>query len=212
MDIGKKLKDSRIKVNLSQEYVAEKLNVSRQTISNWENNKSYPDILNVIELSDLYSISIDELIKEDKKMINYLEESTNVVKSRNRISKILLIGIYLIVWVLSLLTFWVFIGEEDGIGYSLMVFYVILPITTFIISIFIGKDKNINLTKYLVPIFFGVMYMLAEYATFSLANMTTFSKFNLPEFSMIITGAIISYAGIIIGLIFTKKEKQLKQV
>lgn len=52
---------------MTQENVAEKINVSRQTISNWENEKSYPDIISVIELSNLYSISLDDLLKGDEK-------------------------------------------------------------------------------------------------------------------------------------------------
>ena len=60
MEIGKKLKEARLNRDLTQEVIAEKLNVSRQTISNWENEKSYPDIISVIELSNLYSISLDE--------------------------------------------------------------------------------------------------------------------------------------------------------
>lgn len=58
MEIGKKLKDARMKSGFTQENVAEKINVSRQTISNWENEKSYPDIISVIALSDLYSTSL----------------------------------------------------------------------------------------------------------------------------------------------------------
>lgn len=208
MDIGKRLKDSRIKCNLSQEYVAEKLRVSRQTISNWENNRSYPDILNVIELSNLYSISLDELIKEDKNMVEHLDESTNIVKSHYRLSKLVLTGVYLIIWVLCILTFWLFTSDGEEIGYSLMVFYLVLPVSTFIISIIIGKDNNWNKTKYVVPIIFGIMYMLVEYATYSLANMTTFSDFNLPDFSMIIVGAFISYIGLFIGIINSKLKKQ----
>lgn len=56
MEIGKKLKEARLNRDLTQEVIAEKLNVSRQTISNWENEKSYPDIISVIELSNIYSI------------------------------------------------------------------------------------------------------------------------------------------------------------
>ena len=208
MNIGMKLKENRIKADLSQEYVADKLKVTRQTISNWENNKSYPDILNIIELSNLYSVSLDELIKEDKKMVEHLEESLNVVNSQNKLSKQIMIGIYLIIWVFSLLTFWIFTGEQDAIGYSFMVFYVLLPISSFIISIWIGKDNSWDLLKYFMPILFGVMYMLAEYTTFSLANMTSFNKINLPEFRMIIPGAIISYLGIVIGLMYTKIKKK----
>ena len=64
MEIGKKLKEARLNRDLTQEVIAEKLNVSRQTISNWENEKSYPDIISVIELSNLYSISLDDLLKQ----------------------------------------------------------------------------------------------------------------------------------------------------
>lgn len=53
MEIGVKLKEARLKSGLTQENVAERIQVSRQTISNWENEKSFPDIVNVIKLSDL---------------------------------------------------------------------------------------------------------------------------------------------------------------
>ena len=49
MEIGKQLKEARMKSHLTQEKVSEKLNVSRQTISNWENEKCYPDIINIID-------------------------------------------------------------------------------------------------------------------------------------------------------------------
>lgn len=64
MEIGKKLKEARMNAGLTQERVAETLFVSRQTVSNWENEKTYPDILSIIRLSDLYSISLDELLKD----------------------------------------------------------------------------------------------------------------------------------------------------
>ena len=76
MEIGKKLKEARLNRDLTQEVIAEKLNVSRQTISNWENEKSYPDIISVIELSNLYSISLDDLLKGDDAMMEHLQEST----------------------------------------------------------------------------------------------------------------------------------------
>lgn len=85
MEIGKKLKEARQMSGLTQENVAEKLNVSRQTISNWETEKFYPDILYVLQLSDLYQVSLDELLKGDERMIQHLEDSTNVVKSNQKI-------------------------------------------------------------------------------------------------------------------------------
>ena len=85
MEIGKKLKAARQNSGLTQEQAAERLFVSRQTISNWENEKTYPDIVSVVKLSDLYSISLDELLKGDTKMLEHLGESTDIVKSNQKL-------------------------------------------------------------------------------------------------------------------------------
>ena len=106
MEIGAMIRTARHKANLSQEQAAETLGVSRQTVSNWENGKSYPDILSVIRMSDLYSVSLDRLLKEEDSVKQtykeYLEESTNVVKSNERKSKLILV---LGIWALSLIAF-----------------------------------------------------------------------------------------------------------
>ena len=85
MKIEMKLKDARIQAGLSQEQVAEKIMVSRQTISNWENGKSLPDIVSIMNLSNLYQISIDELLKGDKRMKEKIEKDANVAKVRGRV-------------------------------------------------------------------------------------------------------------------------------
>ena len=105
MEIGKKLKDARMRSGFTQESVAEKVNVSRQTISNWENEKSYPDIISVIELSNLYSISLDELLKGDEKMMEHLEESTNVVKSTRKLIGAILLTIITVILLITLSMF-----------------------------------------------------------------------------------------------------------
>lgn len=105
MEIGKKLKDARMRSGFTQESVAEKINVSRQTISNWENEKSYPDIISVIELSNLYSISLDELLKGDEKMMEHLEESTNVVKSTRKLIGAILLNLITVILLVTLSMF-----------------------------------------------------------------------------------------------------------
>lgn len=65
MEIGKRIRAYRKIYNLSQEQLAEKIFVSRQTVSNWENNKTYPDIQIIVSLSILFNVSLDELIRED---------------------------------------------------------------------------------------------------------------------------------------------------
>lgn len=102
MEIGQKPKDARVHSGLTQEVVAEKINVSRQTISNWENEKSYPDIISVIELSNLYYISLDDLLKGDSKMIEHLEESTNVVKSNKKLIGAISLNIVVVILLITL--------------------------------------------------------------------------------------------------------------
>lgn len=103
--MGEKLKTKRMEANLTQEQVAEALSVSRQTISNWENEKSYPDIINVIQLSDLYSVSLDELLKGEQKMIAHLEENTNTVKSNQKLLAAILANIVLFLLLLFMAGF-----------------------------------------------------------------------------------------------------------
>ena len=100
MDIGTKIKNARIAAQLTQEQVADALGVSRQTMSNWENGKTYPDIVSVIKMSDLYAISLDHLLKEKEEVpmsnyMDYLEESTNTVKSQKKLSLTILLATYL---------------------------------------------------------------------------------------------------------------------
>ena len=104
MEIGAKLKNARATAKLTQEQAAEALGVSRQTVSSWENGKTYPDIVSVIRMSDLYSVSLDHLLKEEPQVkqtyTQYLAESTDTVKSRDRLSKIVLTAALLLCWAL----------------------------------------------------------------------------------------------------------------
>lgn len=65
MKLGEQIKILRAEQNLSQEELAEKVFVSRQSISNWENGKTYPDIKSLLLLSEVFSVSLDTLIKGD---------------------------------------------------------------------------------------------------------------------------------------------------
>lgn len=65
MELGTHIKQYRKELGISQDELAERIFVSRQSISNWENNKTYPDIHTLLLLSDVFSVSLDELIKGD---------------------------------------------------------------------------------------------------------------------------------------------------
>ena len=78
MEIGKTIKQHRTELGWSQEVLAEKAYVSRQTVSNWETEKSYPDVHSLLILSDLFGVSLDELIKGDVAVMKEQVKSKDV--------------------------------------------------------------------------------------------------------------------------------------
>ncbi|MCD8005905.1 MAG: helix-turn-helix domain-containing protein [Oscillospiraceae bacterium] len=215
MDIGTKIKNARLAEGLTQEQVAEALGVSRQTVSNWENGKTYPDIISVVKMSDLYHVTLDHLLKEESPVteyLEYLEESTDTVKSKRNIGKLIIIATYLIIYAIAMILFWCVADGSDAMGYSLIIFYFVLPITTFVLSILIGTNDYWGRWKWLSAVIFGVMYTFAEYATFRLVNTIAFGDFNLPNLTLWLAGAIISLAGLEIGTLVHRhiRKKRMK--
>ncbi|MBD8014333.1 MULTISPECIES: helix-turn-helix domain-containing protein [Planococcus] len=68
MIFSERLKSEREKKGWSQAELAEKIHVSRQSVSKWETGKNYPTIEVIIDLSDLFGITIDELLRSDKEL------------------------------------------------------------------------------------------------------------------------------------------------
>lgn len=87
MELGKQIKKHRQEVQLSQEELAERVYVSRQTISNWENDKSYPDVNSLVLLSETFQISLDNLIKGDIEVMKDVIQKEEIEKM-NRYEKI----------------------------------------------------------------------------------------------------------------------------
>ncbi len=82
MNIGEKLFELRKNKNLSQEEVAEKLNVTRQTVSKWETNQSTPDFDKIVPLCELFEISTDELLRGKKSESQVEENDTNILEKQ----------------------------------------------------------------------------------------------------------------------------------
>ena len=109
--------------------------------------------------------------------------------------------------------FWFFISGSDALGFGLIFLWILIPVTTFIISLLIGKNNYWGRGKWFAPIAFGVMHMLAEYGTFSMANMVniSFERINMPHFELVLVSAIISAVGLGIGsLIYYLKFRRNK--
>ena len=77
MELGNQIKKYRSELQISQEQLADRIYVSRQTISNWENEKSYPDVNSLVLLSEVFQTSIDKLIKGD---IEIMKEKIRLTK------------------------------------------------------------------------------------------------------------------------------------
>lgn len=70
-----RLKSLRVKQNLTQQELADKLFVSRQAVSNWENDKNFPDLKSVVLLSDLLQVSLDDFLKGEKALTKHMEKN-----------------------------------------------------------------------------------------------------------------------------------------
>ena len=137
MKIEDKLLKLRKEKRLSQEEVAEKLNVSRQTVSKWETGQSSPDLDKIIPLCELYEISSDELLtgKKYEEVIKEEKEYENM-KAKG-------IGLSLGIYVLSIILF-VFLISLAGVIVALGIFFlgVVLATTLFIYTCVMYKGKN----------------------------------------------------------------------
>lgn len=205
MDIGSKIKKSRTDAKITQEQAAEALGISRQTISNWENEKFYPDIVSVVKMSDLYSVSLDYLLKGEGSMkdyLDYIEESTNTVKSKARLSKLLLILSYLVIWAFNIMASWRFsagsITEAQAGGAQ----WLVLPVATIVLSLLIGKNNCWGKRKWLAPIGFGLMFLMSVYASYGMRENSIFNQIDLQTISLFFIGAIASVIGIVLGYAF----------
>lgn len=93
MNISEEVKNQRLKNNWTQEQLAEMLNVSRSTVSSWEVGRNYPDLGTIVAISDLFGISLDELLRGDKKMLGQITEDTQVRKGQSKKIRCLIIGL-----------------------------------------------------------------------------------------------------------------------
>lgn len=108
MEFGNKLCELRKKAGLSQEELSEKLNVTRQTISNWELGQTVPDIIQAKQIANIFKISLDELADNDVQNI-LVEKISNTEKLAGLIIKILkILGIAIIIIFCIILLFIIF--------------------------------------------------------------------------------------------------------
>ncbi len=140
MRIADQIKSARIQKEYTQEQSAENLMVSRQTISNWENGKSLPDIVSIIRMSDLYDVSLDELLKGDKVLMEKIEKDAMAVKAEKKIIKFAWISIVLGVIVIILGNIFEDNPVIDFINGALP--WILLGLMLLFAMLYLNKEEN----------------------------------------------------------------------
>lgn len=174
MSLGEILKQKRVELNLTQEEVGNKLFVTRQTISNWENGKTLPDIDSLIDIATFYDLSLD----------NILLKGSDVVEDIKRKEKLMRLTKWTVVpyLVTMLLIFLVYrsIVEENMLNLVIVSFLLFLNSTIFLFfELQIREIKGViltNKTKKRILIIFGFLFILGAGLGFLMAY---FNLFNL---------------------------------
>lgn len=133
MELGKQIKKFRNEISLSQEALAEKVFVSRQTVSNWENDKSYPDVNSLVLLSEVFDTSIDNLIKGD---VEIMKEH---VKTEDKMEFEKLSQIFGVLFIFAIITP---IPLAHFLGTFGIILWVLLMAVTFYFAILVEKKKK----------------------------------------------------------------------
>ena len=122
MTIAEMIKKTRQDNNMTQEEYANKFGVTRQTVSSWENERSYPDVHNLIMLCDIYSVSLDDLMKGDIETMKKEVANTTLNKSPQDAIQLIQSGLVMIIGLLIAVTGLIITlnGGSTLWGYGLM--------------------------------------------------------------------------------------------
>lgn len=144
MDISNQIKTRREAMGLSQEQLAEKLYASRQTISNWERDKTYPDVQSLLMLSILFGTSIDTLVKGD---VTVMEEAVERDRKRmgTRMMRLAVLMLLLLAAAFALILSPAFVWMEEAWGVGIASAVAFLPaVATLVVATILEQIKREN--------------------------------------------------------------------
>lgn len=153
MQLGQMISKIRKEKELTQEDFAQKFNVTRQTVSNWENGKSYPDLLTLVRISDEFDCSLDVMLKEN----NAMTEDMNKKMKYGEESALLggISSIFLFIFAIAMIIL------QYGSPYILVTFLLVAFLNTKAISITLDNvKKEGKKTILLFAVFFGIVTIL----------------------------------------------------
>lgn len=118
-----------------------------------------------------------------------------------------LIGAYILIQAISLIAFWVFLDGTYAMGYTISFIWIIQPVTIFVLSFLITKNKYFTKAQWLSPLIFGIGYLLLPYCTFDIANMLSTGSFLSPSWEPFGIGVIVSITGLLTGKLTYKRKE-----
>lgn len=194
MELGKQIKMYRLENKLSQEELADRIYVSRQTISNWENDKSYPDINSLVLLSEVFKVSLDKLIKGDIDVMKDVIKKEEVDKM-NRYGKIY--TIMLIVTVVSVVPLFMWLGF-----WALIPWGIVWMVSMFFASKIekIKKDNDVQTYKEIVA--FSEGKLLDDIHKQQEIGKRPYQKMLLVIGSVLITLCVCMLIGLLMHMFF----------
>lgn len=198
MELGKQIKFYRTKQGFTQEQLANKLLVSRKTISSWENDRSSPDLETLSRLSVIFNITLDDFLHQD---------ITEIKNSKTKYYISLLI--YIIVLILTLLSYLRFFGIKTIILYPS-----IINIAFSIIYLFLFNDwARFKQKKKLILLLVSSFAFLIFNSVITIFNSYLFNSFsNSPSYNLgILLGALITIISITNGSIIVINFYQKRQ-
>lgn len=155
MKLGKNIVKIRKENNLTQDDLAKKYFVTRQTVSNWENSKSYPDLETLIKISNDFNISLDILLKEDDEMIKDISKKQKNYKFINTFIYLLnIIGFILLLLFAIPYIFHIrnlFNYSKETCGFILILGFIPLLIINIMAYIFLETKKKIFKIIFFIP-------------------------------------------------------------
>ena len=181
MNLSKQIRYLRKRDSLSQEELAEKIYVSRQSISNWENERNYPDIHNLLMMSVLFNISLDDLVKGDVEIMKQKIRKSTIIKW-----SYIMMGLMIVVPI-SIAPAMFFFGT-----YGL-----VIPLIFFILVMFaavkvekIKKENNLKTYRQITDFIEGK----------SISEMKPSQKDKLVKTGIVLASALISFVLVYLGM------------
>lgn len=133
MSLGENLQFLRKRDNITQEQLAERLDVSRQSVSKWESDTTYPEMDKLIQLSQMFHCTMDDLLQKDISTL-YVEDKSHYNSHMNSFSKMTALGVSLILLGFCIMTFLEGIYINETIGSTVFFIFLTIAIAIFIVT------------------------------------------------------------------------------